>query len=119
MRPQLRATQYVLESVTHDPGRDGLASPTAPPHAATRPTAKPRYPKFETEGSVIRPRPTLRIVPGRVSGEPHLAGSRITTLSAAALYESLGYYTAVAELYPGFTANAFRDAVEFESSLAA
>ena len=68
---------------------------------------------------LIRPRPNLRIVPGRVSGEPHLAGSRITTLSAAALYKSLGDYEAVAGLYPGFDTEAFRDAVELESSLAA
>lgn len=65
------------------------------------------------------PRPNLRIVPGRVSGEPLLAGSRITTLSAAALYKSLGDYEAVADLYPGFDTEAFRDAVELESSLAA
>ena len=68
---------------------------------------------------LIRPRPNLRIVPGRVSGEPHLAGSRITTLSAAALYQNLGDLAAVAELYPGFSVEVFRDAVEFERSLAA
>ena len=68
---------------------------------------------------LIRPRPNLRIVPGRVSGEPHLARSRITTLSAAALYQNLGDLAAVAELYPGFGVEAFRDAVEFERSLAA
>lgn len=68
---------------------------------------------------LIRPRPNLRIVPGRVSGEPHLADSRITTLSAAALYKSLSDYEAVAGLYPGFDTEAFRDAVELESSLAA
>ena len=66
-----------------------------------------------------RPRPNLRIVPGRVSGESHLARSRITTLSAAALYRNLGDLAAVAALYPGFGVEAFRDAVEFERSLAA
>ena len=66
-----------------------------------------------------RPRPNLRIVPGRVSGEPHLARSRITTPSAAALYRNLGDFAAVAELYPGFSVEAFEDAVEFECSLAA
>lgn len=68
---------------------------------------------------LIRPRPNLRIVPGRVSGEPHLARSRISTLSAAALYRNLGDIDAVAKLYPGFSVEAFRDAVEFERSLAA
>ncbi len=66
-----------------------------------------------------RPRPNLRIVPGRVSGEIHLARSRITTQSVAALNQNLGDLAAVAEFYPGFGLEAFRDAVEFERSLAA
>ena len=68
--------------------------------------------------NLIRPRPDLRIVPGRLSGEPHLANSRITTLSAAALYRNLGDIDAVAELYPGIDVEAFEDAVQFELSLA-
>ena len=68
---------------------------------------------------LIRPSPNLRIVPGRVSGEPHLAGSRITTLSVAALSLHLGDLAAVADLYPGFGRGAFDDAAEFERSLAA
>lgn len=34
---------------------------------------------------LVRPRPHLRIVPSKVSGEPHLEHSRITTLTLAAL----------------------------------
>jgi uncharacterized protein (DUF433 family) len=34
---------------------------------------------------LIAPRQHLRIVPARVAGEPHVAGSRLTTLSLAAL----------------------------------
>ena len=34
---------------------------------------------------LIAPREHLRIVPARVAGEPHVAGSRLTTLSLAAL----------------------------------
>jgi uncharacterized protein (DUF433 family)/DNA-binding transcriptional MerR regulator len=34
---------------------------------------------------LVAPRPHLRIVPARVAGEPHVAGSRVTTLTLAAL----------------------------------
>ena len=36
---------------------------------------------------LLRPRPHLRIVPSKVSGEPHIAGSRLTTPTIAALGE--------------------------------
>ena len=68
---------------------------------------------------LLRPRGSLRIIPGRVSGEPHLAGSRITTQVAAALYKSIRDVEQIAELYPGFDAHSFAEAIEFEDSLAA
>src|SRR5947207_13425694 len=34
-----------------------------------------------------RPRPHLRIVPGKCAGEPHLDGTRVTTTAIAALAE--------------------------------
>ena len=78
---------------------------------------------FEGDGSrgpdLVRPRPNLRIIPGRVSGEPHLAGSRITTQVAAALHRNVADVEKIATLYPGFDASIFEEAVEFEFSLAA
>ena len=68
---------------------------------------------------LICPRPSLRIIPGKVSGEPHLAGSRITTRTAAALFEKFQDYDRVAELYPGFDTRSFKEAIQFEHSLAA
>ena len=68
---------------------------------------------------LIRPRSTLRIIPGKVSGEPHLSGSRITTQVAAALYENLGDIEKVADLYPGIDVFSFDEAIQFEYSLAA
>ncbi|MCY4067674.1 MAG: hypothetical protein OXE79_00995 [Acidimicrobiaceae bacterium] len=69
--------------------------------------------------SLLRPRPNLRIIPGRVSGEPHLAGSRITTQVAAALYRRIVDTDKIASLYPGFDASFFEEAIDFERSLAA
>ena len=68
---------------------------------------------------LIRPRDNLRIIPGKVSGEPHLAGSRITTLVAAALYNNIRNAERIADLYPGIDACGFEEAIEFEHSLAA
>lgn len=78
---------------------------------------------FECDGQrgpdLVRPRPHLRIIPGRVSGEPHLAGSRITTQVAAALHRNIKDVKKIAALYPGFDASIFEEAIEFEYSLAA
>ena len=68
---------------------------------------------------LLRPRPRLRIIPGKVSGEPHLAGSRITTQAAAALYEHIPDVARIADLYADMDPGIFEQAIEFERSLAA
>ena len=68
---------------------------------------------------LLRPRPRLRIIPGKMSGEPHLAGSRITTQVAAALYERIPDATRIAALYGDLDAGGFEEAIELEHSLAA
>ncbi len=49
---------------------------------------------------LIRPRPHLRILPGKVSGEPHLHHSRTTTLTVMSLVDRCGDVDKVAALYP-------------------
>lgn len=68
---------------------------------------------------LLRPRPSLRIIPGKLSGEPHLAGSRITTQAAAALYQHIPDVEQIAGLYAGFDIGMFEEAIQFEHSLAA
>ena len=68
---------------------------------------------------LLRPRPRLRIIPGKMSGEPHLAGSRITTQVAAALYEHIPDVGRIADLYADMDTGIFEQAIEFERSLAA
>ena len=68
---------------------------------------------------LIRPRPGIRIVPGKVSGEPHLVGSRITTKSVAALYRRFGDLTPVAALYPEASPETIAQAIDLENTLAA
>ncbi len=75
---------------------------------------------FESEGEhgpdLLRPRPTLRIVPAKVSGEPHVGGSRITSRSIAALQRRGLTADAIADMY-GIETVSVRDAVDLEQQL--
>lgn len=77
---------------------------------------------FETEFTqgpdLVRPRPRLRIVPGKVAGEPHLEHSRLTTLTVAAL-AARGYDAgAIAKLFPDEAPDAITEAIDLEQALA-
>lgn len=69
--------------------------------------------------NLLRPRPRLRIIPGKVSGEPHISGSRITTKAVAALHKSVGNAEGVSALYPVLDIEGINQAIELERSLAA
>ena len=66
-----------------------------------------------------QPMPHLRIVPGKVSGEPHLEHSRLTTLAVAALDRRGFTITDIANLYPEENVEALREAIDLEHRLAA
>ena len=68
---------------------------------------------------LIRPRPRIRIIPGKVSGEPHLVDSRITTRSVAAIYKRVRNVDAVVALYPGIAPETIDQAIDLEHALAA
>jgi uncharacterized protein (DUF433 family) len=64
------------------------------------------------------PRERLRIVPGKVAGEPHVAGTRVTTPALAALH-ARGYpLDGIAELYPDLAREAIAEALDLEDALA-
>jgi uncharacterized protein (DUF433 family) len=66
---------------------------------------------------LVKPRPHLRIVPSKVSGEPHLEHSRITTQTLAAL-AARGYSTGrIADLY-GEPDEVVAEALDLERQLA-
>jgi uncharacterized protein (DUF433 family) len=68
---------------------------------------------------LVQPRPHLRIVPGKVAGEPHVEHSRLTTLTIAAL-AGRGYSSsAIADLYPYEDPQGISEAIELERTLAA
>ena len=64
-----------------------------------------------------RPREHLRIVPGKCAGEPHIDGSRLTTVTIAAL-AGRGYtLDDVARLYPDEARESLEEAIDLERSL--
>lgn len=65
------------------------------------------------------PRPHLRIVPGRMSGQPHLEHSRLTTSSVAALGHRGYELSAIRALYPDESAEGLGEAIDLEDHLAA
>ena len=68
---------------------------------------------------LLRPRPHLRIVPGKVSGEPHVERSRVTTVALSAL-SNRGYSEKpLARLYPTLPPPSIGEAIDLERALAA
>lgn len=65
-----------------------------------------------------RPGPHLRIVPGKLSGEPHAEGTRVTTLAMSSLIMSGLDVSDVLELYPMVSPEQVAAAVELEKNLA-
>ncbi len=65
---------------------------------------------------LIEPRPHLRIVPGKVAGEPHVAGTRVTTLALASLLAEAYGVEQVARMYD-LPPSVVRESAELEAQL--
>ena len=63
------------------------------------------------------PRPSLRIVPGKLSGSPHIVSTRIETIALAALEERGLPEAKIAKLYPVASPAAIADALDLEHQL--
>jgi uncharacterized protein (DUF433 family) len=76
---------------------------------------------FETElgraPDLVAPRPSLRIVPGKLSGSPHIIRTRIETLALAALEERGLTETKIVALYPAAPPEGIRQALDLEHQL--
>lgn len=77
---------------------------------------------FELAGhrgpNLLKPRPSLRIVPLKVAGEPHVVGSRITSRSLVALHKRGFESAAIADMY-GISPQSVGDAIDLENQLSA
>lgn len=65
---------------------------------------------------LLRPRPHLRIVPTKVAGEPHVAHSRLTTRTLAALASKGFDVDPIARMY-GVAPAAVRESIDLEHQL--
>lgn len=73
----------------------------------------------ETGPDLLEPGPALRILPGKLSGEPHIAGTRILTACVASL-AGRGYAVEeICRLYPMLEEQAAKAALNLEQRLAA
>jgi DNA-binding transcriptional MerR regulator/uncharacterized protein (DUF433 family) len=68
---------------------------------------------------LLEPRPLLRIIPGKLHGEPHLVDTRISSLTVYALHVA-GYTLAqIRTMYPEAPADGLDQAIDLERSLEA
>jgi len=76
---------------------------------------------FQDEGGdgpdLLRPRPHLRIVPAKVTGEPHIEHSRVTTQTVAALADRGFSAEKIASMYE-VSGEAVQEGIELERQLA-
>lgn len=68
---------------------------------------------------LLRPRPHLRIVPGRLSGSPHVAHTRVESEALAALADGGLPPARIYALYPELEPRAIDEALDLEHQLAA
>jgi uncharacterized protein (DUF433 family) len=77
---------------------------------------------FEREGGIsapdlARPRPTLRIIPGRLSSEPHVDGTRLGTQMIEALRRRGLESDQIVRLYSFLTPRNIDEALSLEAQL--
>ncbi len=78
--------------------------------------------EFKTrEGTIgpdlVNPRPSLRIIPGKLAGEPHVRGTRISSRMVAALVRDGLSEDRVVLLYPDLTRESVLDCINLEKQL--
>ena len=66
---------------------------------------------------LVRPRPDLRIVPGKVSGSPHVVNTRLETRALASLTADGFGVDGIHRLYPYVTAAQIEQALDLENQL--
>jgi uncharacterized protein (DUF433 family) len=66
---------------------------------------------------LLQPRPTLRIIPGKLSSEPHVVDTRIPTKTLASVSAKGIDVDAIIELYPRLTRQNVEEAIALEEQL--
>lgn len=66
---------------------------------------------------LLEPRSLLRIIPGKLHGEPHVLDTRIPSAALYALHESGYTDPQILEMYPDISPEALHQAIDLEQSL--
>jgi uncharacterized protein (DUF433 family) len=66
---------------------------------------------------LAEPRPTLRIVPGKLASEPHVANTRVSTRNLAALSRRGLSPEVILSLYPSLSSRNVEEALSLEVQL--
>ena len=74
------------------------------------------YP-YKAGPDLLQPRPLLRIIPGKLHGEPHLVNTRISSATIYALHADGFSLAQIREMYPEADPEALSQAVDLEESL--
>ncbi len=72
---------------------------------------------YKSAPDLLKPRPLLRIIPGKLHGEPHIVGTRIPSLTISALSKAGYDLGQIYAMYPDATPDALSEAIAFEQSL--
>ena len=101
-----------------EPGRVQTAAGEQPLDADWLDLIEPFSTREATEGPNLQaPRPNLRIVPGKLSGSPHILRTRIETVAIAALADRGLDEKRIHSLYPIVAPLAISEAVDLELQL--
>lgn len=68
---------------------------------------------------LLEPRPLLRIIPGKLHGEPHIVDTRISSAAIYALAEASYGLSQIETMYPEASRDALAQAIDLERSLQA
>jgi uncharacterized protein (DUF433 family) len=66
---------------------------------------------------LLWPRPTVQILPGKISGAPHVTGTRVPTQSISALADRGFSIDQLAKVYPFLSQDSLRESIDLEAQL--
>ena len=74
------------------------------------------YP-YKAGPDLLQPRPLLRIIPGKLHGEPHLLDTRIPSATIYSLHSDGFLLPRIHDMYPEANVEALKQAIDLEESL--
>ena len=97
---------------------DALTVKARPGQQILMPDTLKLVPAYLGKGpDLLIPRPMLRILPGKLHGEPHVQETRIASATLFALHDAGYTMEQIRSMYPQASPEAIKDAIDLEQSL--